>query len=58
MAPLLFQREETNEIFRILNFNVFEAEFFSNEFLIGMLCLVFYHLCTFQKKKIQILKVS
>ena len=39
MAPLLLKREETNEIFRILNFDVFEAEFFSNEFLIGMLCL-------------------
>jgi len=41
MAPLLFKREETNEIFRILNFKVFETGFFSNEFLIGMLCLGF-----------------
>ena len=41
IAPLLLSREETNEIFKILNFNVFEAEFFSNEFLIGMLCLGF-----------------
>ncbi len=41
MAPLLFKRDETNEIFRILNFNLFEAKFFSNEFLIIMLCLSF-----------------
>ncbi len=41
MAPLLLKREETNEIFRILNFKVFETGFFSDEFLIGMLCLSF-----------------
>ena len=41
MAPLLFKRGETNEIFRILNFNLFEAKFFSDEFLIVMLCLSF-----------------
>ena len=58
IAPLLLKREETNEIFRILNFNVFEAEFFSNEFLIGMLCLGFLSSIYISKRKIQILKVS
>ena len=41
MAPLLLKREETNEIFRILNFNIFESEFFSNQFLVLMLFLSF-----------------
>ncbi len=41
IAPLLLKREETNEIFRILNFNVFEAEVFNNEFLIIILLLSF-----------------
>ncbi len=41
VAPLLLKRDETNAIFRILNFNVFEAGFFSNEFLITFLCLGF-----------------
>ncbi len=41
LAPLLLQREETNEIFRILNFNVFEFQIFSDKFLIIMLCLSF-----------------
>ena len=51
MAPLLLKREETNEIFRILNFDVFEAEFFSNEFLIGMLCLGFLSSMYISKKE-------
>ena len=51
MAPLLLKREETNEIFRMLNFNVFEAEFFSNEFLIGMLCLGFLSSLYISKKE-------
>jgi len=51
MAPLLLKREETNEIFKILNFNVFEAEFFSNEFLIGMLCLGFLSSMYISKKE-------
>ena len=41
IAPLLLKREETNEIFEILNFNIFEAEIFSNLFLIIMLFLSF-----------------
>ncbi len=51
MAPLLLKREETNEIFRILNFNIFEAEFFNNEFLIGMLCLGFISSLYISKKE-------
>jgi len=51
MAPLLLNREETNEIFRILNFKVFEAGFFSNEFLIGMLCLGFLSSMYISKKE-------
>ena len=39
MAPLLLKREETNEIFKILNFNVFEARIFNDQFLISMLIL-------------------
>ncbi len=39
MAPLLLQRNDTIEIFRVLNFNVFESKFFSDEFLIMILCL-------------------
>ena len=41
IAPLLLNREQTNEIFKILNFNVFEAGVFSDQFLIIMLCLSF-----------------
>ncbi len=51
MAPLLFKREETNEIFRMLNFEVFEAGLFSNEFLIGMLCLGFLSSMYISKKE-------
>jgi len=51
MAPLFLNREETNEIFRLLNFNVFEAEFFSNEFLIAMLCLSFFSSLYISKKE-------
>ncbi len=51
MAPLLLKREETNEIFRILNFNVFEAEYFSDEFLILMLCLSFFSSLYISKKE-------
>ena len=39
IAPLLLKRDETNEIFRVLNFNFFEVQFFSDEFLIALLCL-------------------
>ena len=51
IAPLLLNREETNEIFSILNFNVFEAEFFSDKFLITMLCLSFFSSLYISKKE-------
>ncbi len=51
IAPLLLKREETNEIFRILNFNFFEAEFFNDEFLIAMLCLSFLSSLYISKKE-------
>ena len=40
-APLLFKREKTNEIFEILNFDVFESQLFNDQFLITFLCLGF-----------------
>ena len=42
IAPLLFQRDATNEIFQILNFNVFELSFFSNQLLIFLLICSFF----------------
>ena len=42
IAPLLLQRNKTNEIFEILNFNMFESSLFSNQFLIMLLCLSFF----------------
>ena len=41
LTPLLFQKDKTNEIFQILNFNFFESQIFSNHFLITLLCLSF-----------------
>ena len=41
IAPLLFHREETNEIFRTLNFNIFENSLFSDAFLVIILFLSF-----------------
>ena len=41
LVPLLLQRDKTNEIFRILNFNVFESTVFNDPFLIVILCLSF-----------------
>ncbi|MAJ86285.1 MAG: hypothetical protein CL687_04965 [Candidatus Pelagibacter sp.] len=51
IAPLLLKREETNEIFKILNFDIFEAKFFNNEFLIAMLCLSFFSALYISKKQ-------
>jgi len=42
IAPLLFQRDSTNEIFAILNFYVFENLFFNNFCLIIFLILSFF----------------
>ena len=41
IAPLFFHREETNEIFRALNFNIFENSLFSAAFLVIILFLSF-----------------
>ena len=41
IAPLFFHREETNEIFRTLNFNIFENSLFSDTFLVIILFLSF-----------------
>ena len=51
LAPLLFQREKTNEIFEILNFNVFESQLFNNQFLIIFLCLSFLSSLIISNKK-------
>ena len=51
IAPLLLQRSKTNEIFRILNFNVFEYPLFSDEFLIMLLCLSFLSSLYISSKK-------
>ena len=42
LAPLLFQRSATNEIFKILNFDIFESHFFNDQFLIILLFLIFF----------------
>ena len=51
IAPLLFQKDKTNEIFRTLNFNVFESQIFTNQFLIILLCLSFLSSLFISKKK-------
>ena len=51
MIPLLLKKDETNEIFRILNFNFFETEFFNDEFLIVFLCLSFLSSLYISKKE-------
>ncbi len=42
IAPLLFQRDSTNEIFTFLNFYVFESSFFNDFSLIFFLILSFF----------------
>ena len=51
IAPLLFQNEKTLEIFRILNFYVFESNMFTNQFLITLLCLSFLSSLFLSNKK-------
>ena len=41
IAPLLLQRDATNEIFKTLNFYVFQSSIFNNQFLITLLFLSF-----------------
>ena len=51
LTPLLLQRNATNEIFEILNFNVFESTVFSNKFLVILLCLSFLSSLYIAKRK-------
>ena len=51
LAPLLFQRDKTIEIFQILNFNVFESQLFNNQLLIIFLCLSFLSSLIISNKK-------
>ena len=51
LAPLLFQKNKTNEIFQILNFKVFESQIFTNQFLITLLCLSFLSSLFISNKK-------
>ena len=51
IAPLLLQRDKTNEIFKTLNFHVFEAAIFSNQFLVTLLCLGFFSSMYISNKK-------
>ena len=49
--PLLLKKAETIEIFRILNFNVFELSIFTDQFLIVTLFLSFLSSLYISKKK-------
>ncbi len=51
IAPLLFQRDATNEIFNILNFYIFESLIFNNQFLMIFLCLGFLSTIYISNKK-------
>ena len=51
LTPLLLQRDATNEIFKILNFNVFESQIFSDQLLILLLFLSFISSMYISKKK-------
>jgi len=50
-APLLFKRNATNEIFEVLNFEVFKSPVFSDQFLIILLCLSFFSSLFISNKK-------
>jgi Brp/Blh family beta-carotene 15,15'-monooxygenase len=51
VAPLLFQRDATNEIFKILNFYIFDSSIFTNQFLIILLFLSFLSSIYISNKK-------
>ena len=51
IAPLLFQKDATNTIFKTLNFNVFESTIFNNQFLIILLILSFLSSIYISNKK-------
>ena len=51
IAPLLFQRDATNEIFKILNFHVFNSSIFNDQFLIIFLFFSFLSSLYISNKK-------
>jgi len=51
IAPLLFQRDATNMIFKTLNFYVFESSIFNNQFLMTLLFLSFLSSIYISNKK-------
>ena len=51
IAPLLFQRDSTNEIFATLNFYIFESSFFNDIVLIILLVLSFFSSICLSKGK-------
>jgi beta-carotene 15,15'-dioxygenase len=51
IAPLLFQKDKTNEIFQTLNVDVFESQIFTDQFLIILLCLSFLSSLYISNKK-------
>ena len=51
LMPLLLKKAETIEIFRILNFNVFESSIFTDQFLIIILFLSFLSSLYISRKK-------
>ncbi len=51
VAPLFFHREKTNEIFRTLNFDIFENSFFSDSLLTTILFLSFFTLFILSHRK-------
>ena len=58
LMPLLLKKAETIEIFRILNFNVFESSIFTDQFLIMILFFSFVSsLFISQKKSVNIIAI-
>ena len=51
IAPLLFQRDKTNEIFEILNFNIFDTPFLNDQVLFILLSLSFLSSLYISNKK-------
>ena len=51
IAPLLFQRDKTNEVFEILNFNIFDTPFLNDQVLFILLSLSFLSSLYISNKK-------
>ena len=51
IAPLLFQRDKTNEVFEILNFNIFDTPFLNDQVLFILLTLSFLSSLYISNKK-------